>query len=67
MTEPTLDEVRRACPGWTVYRGIDQRWRARPTSARPPVEPVVGEDLGDLMDMIKRRISEMEEQAWKSR
>jgi hypothetical protein len=58
--EPTIDDVRRAFPGWTVYRGTDQRWRARPASTAPPVQPVVGEDLLDLTDEIKLYISRAE-------
>jgi hypothetical protein len=54
--DPSVDDVRRAFPGWSVYRGTDQRWHARPASATPPVQPVTGEDLLDLMDMIRRYI-----------
>jgi hypothetical protein len=27
--EPTVADVRRAYPDWTVYQGTDLRWRAR--------------------------------------
>ena len=66
MNEPTLDDIRREFPGWTVYRGTDRRWRARPEAATPPVEPVVGEDLADLRDQIKAKLSSMEEQRWQT-
>ena len=65
-TEPTLDDVRRMFPGWTVYRGTDQRWRARPASAAPSVQPVVGENLLDLTDEIKLCISRAEMAAHRS-
>ena len=54
--EPTLDDVRRAFPAWTVYKGTDQLWHARRTDAQPPVTIVTGEDLQDLADMIKREL-----------
>jgi hypothetical protein len=50
--EPTVADVRRAYPDWTVYQGTDLRWRARLTNAKPPVPVVVGEDLADLMEEI---------------
>ncbi len=56
--EPTLDDVKRAFPDWTVYRGTDQLWHARLTNAQPPVTIVTGEDLQDLADMIKRELGE---------
>ncbi len=55
--EPTVDDVRRAFPGWTVYRGTDQLWHARPADAVPPAKIVTGEDLVDLMDEIRLYIS----------
>ena len=55
--EPTLDDVKKAFPGWTVYRGTDQLWHARRTDAQPPVTIVTGEDLLDLADMIRREAS----------
>jgi hypothetical protein len=57
MTEPGPDDIRRMYPGWMVYRGTDQRWRARPESAGPPVEPVVGEGLQDLADEIRLHLA----------
>src|SRR6202034_1363987 len=42
--EPTVADVRRAYPDWTVCQGTDLRWRARLTNAKPPVPVVVGED-----------------------
>jgi hypothetical protein len=50
--EPTVADVRRAYPDWTVYQGTDLRWRARLTNAKPPVPVIVGEDLADLMEEI---------------
>jgi hypothetical protein len=55
--EPTVDDVRRAFPGWTVYRGTDQLWHARRKDAAPPARIVTGEDLQDLADMIRREVS----------
>jgi hypothetical protein len=65
--EPTVADVRRAYPDWTVYQGTDLRWRARLTNAKPPVPVVVGEDLADLMDEIRREISHVDELAWQAR
>ena len=65
--EPTVADVRRAYPDWTVYQGTDLRWRARRTNAKPPVPVVVGEDLADLMDKIRHEISHVDELAWQAR
>jgi hypothetical protein len=65
--EPTVADVRRAYPGWTVYQGADLRWRARLTNAKPPVPVVVGEDLADLIDEIQREISHVDELTWQAR
>ncbi len=68
MTDgPTVADVRRAYPDWTVYQGTNLRWRARLTNAKPPVPVVVGEDLADLMDKIRREISHVDELAWQAR
>jgi hypothetical protein len=65
MEEPTVADVRRQFPDWTVYQGTDRRWRARLANAKPPTQVVVGEDLSDLMDEIRRRIAKLDEEAWR--
>lgn len=61
MTEPTLEDIKREYPDWVIYKATDRRWRARPMSARPPMQPAVGEDLEDLRDEIKRYLSKTED------
>jgi hypothetical protein len=61
MDAPTAVDVRRQFPDWTVYRGTDQRWRARLARAKPPAQVVVGEDLCDLTDQIRRCIAKLDE------
>ena len=55
--ELALEDVRRKFPDWTVYRGTDQRWHARPADAAPPVIPVAGDDLLDLKEEIERYLA----------
>jgi hypothetical protein len=62
MDEPTVADVRQQFPGWTVYRGVDQRWRARLSTATPPTQVAVGEDLTDLMEEMKRRIARISQE-----
>jgi hypothetical protein len=62
MEESTVADVRRQFPDWTIYRGTDQRWRARLTIAKPPAQVVVGEDLTDLMDEIRRCVAKLDEE-----
>jgi hypothetical protein len=62
--EPTVADLRREFPDWTIYKGIDQRWRARLTSAKPPVPIVVDDDLDGLREEIVRKVSQLEAQAW---
>jgi hypothetical protein len=62
MEEPSAADVRRQFPDWTVYMGTDQRWRARLTTASPPVQVAVGEDLSGLIDEIRRRIAEFDKE-----
>jgi hypothetical protein len=63
MEEPTVADVRQHFPDWTVYMGTDQRWRARLTRAQPPAQVVIGEDLSDLMDEIRRRIAKLDKES----
>jgi hypothetical protein len=65
--ELTLNDLRREFPDWTIYLGTDQRWRARLTDAKPPVPIVVDDDLDGLREEIRRKISQIEEQAWQAR
>jgi hypothetical protein len=65
--EPTLNDLRREFPDWTIYRGTDQRWRARLASAKPPVPIVVDDDLDGLREEIVRKVSQLEEQKYRAR
>lgn len=52
LESPTVEEVREHFPGWTVYRGTDQRWHARETDASPPVDVLNGDTLLEISDEI---------------
>jgi hypothetical protein len=58
--EPTLDDVARWFPGWHCERGVDRLYHARLRDRDPEVS-VRGEDPLDLMDEIRRRITQIEE------
>ena len=47
-------------PDWEPWLGIDSLWHARIKGATPPVI-VTGEDLADLRDEIRRKVSRLEE------
>jgi len=63
MEEPTVADVRRRFPDWTVYMGTEQRWRARLTITKPPAQIVIGEDLSDLIDEIRQCVAMLDEEA----
>jgi len=45
------------CPGWNVWKGVDQLFYASKGEADPPII-TRGEDAEDLKDMIKRAESD---------
>jgi hypothetical protein len=52
---PTLEELKKEFPAWTITRAVSGLWYAKRSQA-PGVEPsglVVGEDTDDLRDMIR--------------
>jgi broad specificity phosphatase PhoE len=53
----TKESIEQEFPGWEAWQGIDRPWHARIRGATPP-EMVHGEDLVDLRDQVKRRISD---------
>lgn len=55
-----MESLAEEFPGWEAWQGIDRLWHARVRGATPPVM-VHGEDLVDLRDRIRRKISQMEE------
>jgi hypothetical protein len=55
--EPTLADVQRDYPGWECWRGVSGLYYARrPGRPRRHKAEAVGEDPGDLRDMIVRSI-----------
>ena len=52
---PTLEELEKEFPDWTITRAVSGLWYAQRPPA-PGVEPsglIMGEDTDDLRDMIK--------------
>jgi hypothetical protein len=59
----TVKSIEAEFPGWETWQGVDRLWHARIRGATPPVM-VHGEDLVDLRDQVKRKISQLEEAAY---
>ena len=55
----TKESIEAEFMGWEAWQGIDRMWHARIRGAIPPVM-VHGEDLLDLRDEIRRKLSKME-------
>jgi hypothetical protein len=55
----TAESIADEFPSWEAWQGIDSLWHARIRGATPPVM-VHGEDLVDLRDQIKRKLSQAE-------
>jgi hypothetical protein len=52
---PTLEELEKEFPAWTITRAVSGLWYAKRAPA-PGVEPsglIVGEDTDDLRDMLR--------------
>jgi hypothetical protein len=65
MTEVTREQTEEEFPGWKVWHGVERLWHARLGDNMPPVV-VHGEDLVDLQDQIKVKLSRMEEGRWRN-
>jgi hypothetical protein len=63
-TEITADSIEAEFPDWEPFRGVDRRWHARIRGAAAPVM-VHGDDLVDLREEIVRKISQMQEAAYR--
>ena len=61
--EVTTASIEAEFEGWEAWQGVDRMWHARIRGATPP-EMVHGEDLIDLRDQVKRKISQLEEAAY---
>jgi hypothetical protein len=61
--EVTAESIEAELPGWEAWQGVDWLWHARIRGATPPVM-VHGEDLDDLRDQVKRKISQLKEAAY---
>jgi broad specificity phosphatase PhoE len=59
----TKESIEAEFPGWEAWQGVDWLWHARIRGATPAVM-VHGEDLVDLRDQVKRKISQLEEAAY---
>jgi hypothetical protein len=56
----TAESIAEEFPGWEAWQGIEGLWHARIKGATPPVM-VHGQDLADLRDEVKRKLSQMED------
>jgi hypothetical protein len=59
----TKESIEAEFSGWEAWQGVDRLWHARIRGVTPPVM-VHGEDLVDLRDQVKRKISQLEEAAY---
>jgi len=62
----TKESVEQEFPEWEAFQGVDRRWHARIRGAETPVM-VHDDDLLGLREEIVRKISKMEEDAWRDR
>ena len=62
--EITTVSIEAEFPGWELFRGVDRRWHARLRGADMPVM-VHGDDLVDLREEIVRKVSKIQEMAWR--